>query len=142
VILVDANILIYAGVASTPQNARAKAWLDAQLSGTEAVGLPWQCLLANLRITTNRRAFPQAQGIGDAWRQVQDWLDCPRVWIPAPTGKHAQVLREVCEAGDARGDLVSDAHLAALAIEHGLTLCSNDRDFARFPRLRWTNPLD
>lgn len=140
-ILVDANMLIYAGVSATLQHARARQWLDEKLSGSAAVGLPWPSLLAFLRITTNRRAFTHPQRMSDAWGQVQHWLGAPPVWIPAPTPRHLEVMRALCDAGDVHGALVTDAHLAALAVEHGLTLCSADRDFARFPELRWVNPL-
>jgi toxin-antitoxin system PIN domain toxin len=141
VILIDANILIYAGVSSVPEHERARQWLDEQLSGPTPVGLPWHSLLAYLRITTNPRSVARPQRMKDAWRQVQDWLSSPPAWVPAPTERHAGLLRQLCESADVYGDLVPDAHLAALAMEHGLTVCSSDRDFARFPRLRWMNPL-
>ena len=140
-ILIDANLLIYAGVSSLPEHERAQHWLDAQLSGTAPVGLPWQSLLAFLRITTNPRVMARPQSIKDAWRQVEAWLGASPAWIPVPTSRHRDVLKDVLISGDARGDLVPDAELAALAIEHGLTLCSSDRDFARFPKLRWIDPL-
>jgi uncharacterized protein len=141
VILVDANLLIYAYVAGSPHHRRAQAWLDDQLCGTARVGLPWMCLLAFLRIVTNPRIYPRAEKIMDAWRQVADWLAQDPVWIPPPTERHARVLEELLDATSAHGNLVYDAHLAALAIEHGLLLCSADADFARFPRLRWHDPL-
>jgi len=140
-ILIDANLLIYAGVESVPEHERARAWLDHQLASVVRVGLPWQCLLAFLRITTKRGAFGHAQSIENAWRQVRAWLDQPAVWIPGPTARHSDILSGLLLGNRFSGDLVSDAHLAALAIEHGLTLCSNDHDFARFPNLRWINPL-
>ena len=140
-ILIDANLLIYAGVASAPEHARARTWLDEQLAGSTRVGLPWHSLLAFLRITTKRRNFASAQSTKDAWTQVRAWLDQPPVWIPQPTERHAEILETLLIESQASGDLVSDAHLAALAIEHGLTLCTNDRDFARFQKLRWMNPL-
>jgi uncharacterized protein len=141
VILVDANLLIYAHVASSPHHRRAQAWLDEQLGGVARVGLPWMCLLAFLRIVTNPRIYPRAESISDAWQQVVEWLGLETVWIPPPTDRHAQVLKELLDASGAHGNLVYDAHLAALAIEHGLVLCSADTDFARFPRLRWHDPL-
>jgi uncharacterized protein len=139
--LVDANLLIYAGVASVPEHERTRSWLDARLSGNGRVGLPWHCLLAYLRITTKRGAFAHAQPLEAAWSQIRDWLGQPSAWIPEPTERHADVLEDVLAGARASGDLVSDAHLAALAIEHGLTLCSADTDFARFPNLKWHNPL-
>jgi uncharacterized protein len=140
-ILLDSNILIYAAVSSMPEHERASAWLDEQLAGTARVGFPWLSLLAFLRITTKRGSFAHPQPIAHAWRQVRDWLDQPPAWIPMPTERHAEILQRLCVDASANGDLVSDAHLAALAIEYHLTLCSNDRDFARFPDLRWINPL-
>ncbi|HTT82653.1 MAG TPA: type II toxin-antitoxin system VapC family toxin [Rhizomicrobium sp.] len=140
-ILVDANLLIYAHVASAPQHDRARRWLDEQLDGPARVGLPWMCLLAFLRIVTNPRIYPRAERISDAWRQVSEWLALDTVWIPAPTERHARVLEQLLDVSGAHGNLVYDAHLAALAMEHGLVLCSADTDFARFPQLRWFNPL-
>jgi toxin-antitoxin system PIN domain toxin len=141
VILVDANLLVYAHVASFPQHDAANNWLDEQLNGTTRVGLPWPSLLAFLRLVTNPRVFERAEPITDAWAQVQAWLGCDPVWIPQPGEGHAGLLGEFLAVAGVQGNLVPDAHLAVLAIEHGLILCSTDSDFARFPRLRWTNPL-
>lgn len=141
-ILVDANILIYAYDLDAPQHERARTWFDAKLSGDEPVALPWACILAFVRIATNRRVFPLAKPVSEVWHQAREWLLCPPVWIPQPTERHADVLGELLSLPSMSGNLVTDAHLAALAIEHGLTLCSNDGDFARFPKLRWVNPLE
>lgn len=140
-ILVDANILIYTGVASFPQHERARSWFDEQVSKGVRVGLPWQCLLAYLRITTKRGNFHQTHSVKGAWSQIFAWLDQPSVWIPQPTERHVALLESLMDESQASGDLVSDAHLAVLAVEHGLTLCTNDRDFGRFPNLKWMNPL-
>lgn len=140
-ILLDANLLIYASMSAFPNNARARAWLDDRLSGHARVGIPWPSILTFLRVTTNARLFRPPLAIADAWRQVSDWLDCDVVWIPSPTDRHADILAGLLAGPGVHGDLVPDAHLAALAIEHGLELCTNDGDFARFPSLRWTNPL-
>lgn len=140
-ILVDANLLIYANVDSFPQHARARQWLDERLNGPAPVGLPWPSLLAFLRVSTNPRVFEQPARMTDAWRQVLDWLGCERTWIPQPTERHREVLGELLTAPGVQANLVQDAHLAALAVEHGLILCSSDGDFARFPGLRWENPL-
>ncbi len=140
-ILIDANLLIYASDSSLSQHERTRSWLDEQLSGTVPVGLPWQCLLAYLRITTNPRSISRPQKMSDAWTQVQDWLACEPAWTPEPSEHHRKTMRELCESASVFGDLVPDAHLAALALDHGLTLCSADKDFARFPTLRWFNPL-
>lgn len=140
-ILIDANLLVYARVAGGPQHDAARAWLDEQLGGTVAVGLPWPSLLAFVRLVTNPRIFEQPQTVSAAWKQVEEWLDCPPVWIPSPTERHRDVLALLLSGSAARGNLVPDAHLAALAIEHGLVLYSTDGDFARFPGLKWRNPL-
>ena len=140
-ILLDANLLIYAGVSSVPQHKQAREWLDEQLSGSARVGLPWLSLLAYLRITTNKRGFSHPQSVADAWRQVETWLQQPAVWIPEPTNEHVEVLGSLLSVAHAKSDMISDTHLAALAIEHGLILCSNDGDFSRFKKLRWINPL-
>ena len=123
-ILIDANLLLYAKVADYPQHLRAAAWLEARLNAPDRVGLPWPSLLAFLRLITNPRLFVRPIRLADAWVQVEELLALPPVWIPMPTA-----------------NLVPDAHLAALALEHDLTLCSSDQDFARFPGLRWENPL-
>jgi uncharacterized protein len=141
VILVDANILIYAHVSSFAQHAIARDWLDEQLSGSNRVGLPWASVLAFMRLVTNPRVFEQPEPTADAWRQVVQWLGCETVWIPQPTERHVEVLGGFLRLPGRQANLVPDAHLAALAMEHGLILCSADGDFARFPGLRWKNPL-
>ena len=140
-ISIDVNLLIYATSARAEQHQAAQDWLNAQLNGVSRVGLPWASLLGFLRIVTNRRAFSDALPMQAAWNQVEAWLRCDPVWIPQPTDRHIEVLGSLCAQSGMYGDLVSDAHLAALAIEHGLTLCSTDGDFARFRGLRWLNPL-
>jgi hypothetical protein len=140
-ILIDANLLIYAHVASFPQHPRARSWLDDRLSGTGAVGLPWASLLSFLRIVTNPRVFERPEPIAEAWRQVEAWLGVESVWTPSPGERHRAVLASLLAPGGLSATLVPDAHLAALAIEHGLELCSTDGDFARFSGLRWRNPL-
>ena len=140
-ILVDANLLIYAHVDSYPQHERARQWLDEQLNGYDPVGLPWNSLLAFLRLVTNPRVFEQPGTMIHAWSQVVAWLGCEPVRVPQPGDRHAEILGELLTGTGVHANLVPDAHLAALAIEHGLTLCSSDGDFARFPRLRWMNPL-
>jgi len=135
VILVDANVLIYAHVSSLAQHDSARDWLDQELNGPAPVGLPWASLLAFLRLVTNPRVFEHPEPIADAWRQVLAWLGCEPAWIPQPAERHAEVLGELLALPGVHANLVPDAHLAALAIEHGLTLCSTDGGFARFPRL-------
>lgn len=140
-ILVDANLLIYAHVDAFPQHERARRWLDERLNGAAPVGLPWPSLLGFLRVSTNPRVFQRPAAVSDAWRQVLAWLGCERAWIPQPTERHREVLGGLLTAPGVQANLVQDAHLAALAVEHGLILCSTDGDFARFSGLRWENPL-
>jgi toxin-antitoxin system PIN domain toxin len=141
VILVDANLLVYAQVADFDQHARARDWLDESLVGTAKVGLPWESLVAYMRLVTNPRVFPSPLPLADAMTQVRDWLARPAAWAPGPTDRHAEILAELVAPGGIRADLVHDAHLAAIAIGHGLTLMSNDGDFAQFRGLSWENPL-
>lgn len=140
-ILIDANLLLYAVDERNPHHEASREWLDGRLNGTARVGLPWPSLLAFVRIISNPRIYEHPITVRQAWSQAQEWLDCPSVWIPLPTDRHAEVLGELLGDHVERSELVPDAHLAALAIEHGLVLCSTDRDFARFPGLRWLNPL-
>lgn len=140
-ILLDANLLVYAHLASFQQHEAARPWLDAQLNGNSPVGLLWDSLLTFLRLVTNPRLFERPETILDAWKQVEDWLDCETVWIPEPTERHREVLGSLLGGSGIQANLVPDAHLAALVIEHGLILCSNDGDFGRFKNLRWQNPL-
>jgi uncharacterized protein len=141
VILVDTNLLLYAHVATFPEHNAARTWLDDRLSGTAPVGLPWPTLLGFVRLISNPRVFERPEPVARAWHQVEQWLDCPPAWIPHPTDQHRAVLASLLAHVGNPANLVPDAHLAALALEHGLILCSTDGDFARFPRLRWENPL-
>ena len=140
-ILVDANLLIYAYIKESPKHSASKEWFDSMLNGSARVGLPWPALLAFVRLITNPRIFSRAVSVEQAWNQVKAWLEQRPVWVPEATDRHSAVLDALFAAVSMRSDLVSDAHLAALAIEHGLTLCSTDDDFARFPGLSWKNPI-
>ena len=140
-ILIDANLLIYAHVNNFPQHFAAKSWLDQCLNASAPVGLPWPSLLGFLRIVTNPRIFDQPESTKDAWKQIKEWLDCPSAWIPRPEERHVEILEGLLVELNITANLVPDAHLAALAIEHGLILCSTDGDFGRFPNLKWENPL-
>ena len=140
-LLVDANLLIYAYNSAATQHRNARAWLDDQLTGTAPVGFPWSSLLAFLRVMTHPRLLARPVATPDAWQQILRWLSSPIAWIPQATERHAATLGPLLALPGIRGNLVHDADLAALAIEHGLILCSSDGDFARFPRLRWHNPL-
>jgi toxin-antitoxin system PIN domain toxin len=141
VILVDANLLVYAANQSAPEHDAARSWLDERLGGTARVGLPWPSLLAFVRLVSNPAILRNPVTPGDAWRQVLDWLACEAAWLPLPGDRHRELLGELLALPFVTSRLVPDAHLAALAIEHGLTLCTTDGDFARFPRLKWENPL-
>jgi toxin-antitoxin system PIN domain toxin len=141
VILIDANLLIYATDKSSPHHDAAFPWLKDQLEKTSRVGLPWASLLAFLRLTTNARVFARPLKLQDAWGQVEAWLAGANVWVPSPADNHRAILARMLESAGGGANLIPDAHLAALAVEHGLTLCSTDGDFARFRGLRWTNPL-
>jgi len=139
--LVDANILLYAVDTRSPFHPQAATWLSEQLNGARRVGFPWQSLVAFLRISTHPRASEKPLAAAIAARIVEDWLEPEIAWIPRPGPSHASVLTGLIRTYQLRGNLISDAHLAALAIEHGLTMCSADTDFARFAEVRWINPL-
>ena len=140
-ILVDASLLLYAANRSAPEHEVARSWLDARLSGTARVGLPWPSLVAFVRLASNPLVLQRPVPAATAWAQAAEWLTSPAAWVPTPTEKHAAVFAALCEPAWMTSRLVPDAHLAALAIEHGLTLCSSDGDFARFKDLSWENPL-
>ena len=140
-ILVDANLLVYAANRQAPEHHAARAWLDDHLNGTIRVGLPWASLLAFVRLVSNPAVVRRTVTPGEAWAQVEQWLSCDLVWTPVPTARHADVLKPLLRVPLMTSRLVPDADLAALAMEHGLTLCSTDGDFARFPGLKWENPL-
>ena len=139
--LVDANILLFAIDEGSPFHRASVRWLSDRLSGNRRVGLPWQSLGAFLRISTHPRAAAHPLSPDEAWAYVADWLATDVVWIPQPTERHADVLGSLVTTYQLRGNLVSDAQVAALAIEHGLTVCSADTDFARFAEIHWENPL-
>jgi hypothetical protein len=141
VILVDANILLYAEDQLNPLNAKARGWWDAQLSGTTPVYLCWDTIGAFVRISTNRRIFENPLAVDEAISRVQSWLDQPCVRIVAPTGRHWTVFKKMLLEGQAAANLVPDANLASLAVELGCELYSTDNDFSRFPGIRWKNPL-
>lgn len=140
-ILLDANLLLYAAVEGFEQHERARTWLDTRLSSSTRVGFPWTSLLAFVRIASNPRVFERPASVGEAWQRVTDWLDCTPAWIPEPSERHREILEGFMRRVVTTSKLVPDAHLAALAIEHGLTLCTTDGDFSRFPGLSLENPL-
>jgi toxin-antitoxin system PIN domain toxin len=141
VILVDANLLLYAYHPRAERHEASRTWLEAALSGPELVRFAWLTLWAFLRIATNPRAFERPLSIPEAEAAVGSWLAQPAAGILEPGERHWELLRDLMREGQTVGPLVMDAVLAALAVEHGATLCTTDRDFSRFPGLKWTNPL-
>ncbi|HLM84922.1 MAG TPA: type II toxin-antitoxin system VapC family toxin [Solirubrobacteraceae bacterium] len=139
--LPDVNIFLYAADETSPRHHAALAWVNEALSGSETVALAWATMLGFIRISTNPAAFAGALDPNTALDLVERWLAQPSVTIVNPTERHAAVLREMLTPLGTAGNLTSDAHLAALAIEHGATLCSCDNDFSRFAGLRWVDPL-
>jgi hypothetical protein len=142
VIVIDANLLIYSYDAASPHHLKSSTWVEQTLSSGEPVGLSWQTVSAFLRVVTNRRLPGKRVDLREALDAVQEWLQVPSVSILIPGEGHWAVLRRMILEGGASGPLVSDAQLAALTIEYGGVLYTADRDFARFPGLRWKNPVD
>lgn len=142
IVIPDTNILLYAYFAESPHHREAAAWLKELFNGTEAVGLAWQVLWGFLRIGTNPRVWNVPMPAGLACDLLREWLALPGVAPIEPGPRHQDLLKDLMERYGARGPLVSDAALAAIAIEHGATLASTDRDFSRFSGLRWIHPLE
>lgn len=140
-IVIDANLLIYSYDAASAHHLKSVAWTERTLSSAEPVGLSWQTVSAFLRVVTNRRLPGKRVGLREAADAVEEWLQHPSVRILIPGDGHWPLLRRMILEGEASGPLVSDAQLAALTIEYGGVLYTTDRDFARFPGLRWENPL-
>lgn len=138
---IDANLLLYAYNEDAAQHEKAKRWLEASLSSPELFGLSWQVITAFLRISTSPKAFPLPFGFTEATEIVEDWLMQPQVVILVPTDEHWKIFSRLILEGQTGGALMMDAHLAALAIEHGATLATTDRDFSRFSKLKTINPL-
>lgn len=138
----DVNVLLYGLDESSPNYTRIAPWLEGLLSGSEAVGLAWSVLIAVLRISTKSAVFGSPFTVDGALEVIEGWLALPNTLVLHPTERHAAILRGLLEPVGTAGNLTVDAHLAALAIEHGGEVCSADTDFARFKGLRWTNPLD
>ncbi len=139
--LVDANILLYAVDEESPFHAAARDWLQAALNGSRRVGIPWISLTAFVRIATHPRALREPLAPVGAWRFVDEWLDAPAAWVPGPGRGHRDILGRLIRDLDLRANLISDAVLAALCIEHGLQMVSADSDFARFTEVVWLNPV-
>jgi hypothetical protein len=141
VIVVDANLLIYSYDTASPDHRNARAWIERIFSEAELVGLPWQTVAAFLRVITNRRLAGFRITVEQAMQIVETWLEQPNVRLLAPGDDYWSVLKRMIVEGSASGSLISDAEMVALTIENGGVLYTADRDFARFPGLRWKNPL-
>ena len=140
-IVVDLNLLLYAVDRDAPNHAVSRRWLEATLSGSEPVGLSWSVLLGFLRLVTRPGILRRPLDSGSALDIVDAWITAPVTVIATPTAAHWGVLASLIRHAGTAGNLTTDAHLAALAIEHSATLCSADHDFLRFPGLRFLNPL-
>jgi toxin-antitoxin system PIN domain toxin len=141
VILLDTNLLLYAHNTSSKEHRATVSWIEEILGGQVPIGLSWDTILAFLRVSTTPRIFGEPLDVDVAAEIVSDWLRRPNVSIVSPTEQHWEIFSKLLPRSRVRGSLIMDAHLAALAIEHGATLCTNDRDFARFPGLRVEYPL-
>ncbi len=139
--LVDANILLYAVDSASRYHDRAREWLETVLNGDRPAGIPWSSIGAFLRIASHPRAARNPLDPGEAWKHVAAWLATPVAWVPPATERTAAILGRLVTEYGITGNLVPDGQLAALALEHGLTICSADSDFARFTEVRWENPL-
>ena len=138
---IDLNLLLYAVNANSPRHQSAHAWLERSLSSNELIGLPWVVLLGFLRISTNRRIYPNPLETEQAIGVVHCWLSLPNTRILTPGEGHWPILRSLLMETGTAANLTTDAHLATLAIETSSELLTTDTDFARFPHLRWSNPL-
>jgi toxin-antitoxin system PIN domain toxin len=139
--LPDVNLLLYAIDEDSPRFEQAAPWVAGLFGGTETVALAWAVALAFVRLTTKSQVMAQPFSVDDALDVVDGWLARPNVVVVHPTDRHAAVLRELLAPFGTGGNLSTDAHLAALSIEHGAELCSSDADFSRFPGVRWHDPL-
>ncbi len=140
-ILLDVNVLINAVNTDSPLHVTAKRWMEAKLHAGEKIAIPWAVLKGFVRITTNARIIPKPLTLDEALQTIEGWVSLSNVSILHPTDRHMEVFTSLCRASNATGNLITDAHLAALAVEHGIQLASSDADFARFPGLQWINPF-
>jgi hypothetical protein len=141
VIVVDINLLLYAHNAATPLHEPARRWWETTLNGEQLVGLPWVSVLGFVRLVTHPRILVTPLSPLHALERVEEWFELDTVRVLEPGPRHLAILRRLFAATGVGGELTTDTHLAAIAIEHQCELCSNDSDFSRFPGLRWVNPL-
>ena len=139
--LLDVNLLLYAIDEDSPRHEPARLWVETMFGGTETVALPWAVVLAFVRLTTKPQVMTQPFAVDEALDVVDGWLSRPNVVVVHPTDRHSDILRELLVPLGTGGNLTTDAHLAALSIEHGADLYSSDADFSRFPGVRWQDPL-
>jgi toxin-antitoxin system PIN domain toxin len=141
VIVPDINLLVYAYNSDARHHGRARTWWEASLSAPQPVGLPWAVMLGYLRLMTSRSVLIDPFLPAEAIAHIRSWLARPQVVVLGPGARHLDLIEQLMEEAQASGQLTTDVHLAALAIEHLSELCSNDSDFSRFPGLRWSDPL-
>lgn len=139
--ILDVNVLLYAIDSQSRAHEKCRLFIESALNGRARVGFPWPTILAFLRIATHPRVMTEPLSIDAAWSFIDDWLAAPVSWVPLPTAKHLATIRELTTKNALTGNLIPDAHLAAIALEHGVALVSCDTDFARFAGLTWINPL-
>ena len=140
-IVPDVNLLVHAHDSGSRRHGAARTWWEALMNASGSIGLPWAAILGFIRITTNPRILDDPLDVGGAIRRVRSWLAQPQTVLIHPGDRHADILFGLLDAAGTAGNLTTDAHLAALAIEHQAELHSTDSDMARFPGLRWVNPL-
>ena len=140
-VIVDANLLLYAHDEGALKHDAAKSWFERQLSGADTIGLTWLTITAFLRISTDHRIFKFPLHIDQASSVLDDWLGSPRIDIIHPATRHWRILKDLLKAGQAKGPLVMDAHLAAFAVEYDAVIATSDRDFSRFPDVRTIYPM-
>ena len=140
-ILPDINLLVYAHNLRAPRHERAKAWWENCLNGSEGVALAWVVILGFVRITTHPKVFPYPLAPAEALDRVAEWLSLPQIQVVEPSASHLGIWTALLKDVGTAGNLTTDSHLAALAIDRGLILHSTDADFGRFPGLKWKNPL-
>ena len=140
-IVPDVNLLLHAHDSQSRRHEAAREWWETSMNGTGSVGLPWVAILGFIRIATNSGILQNPLDVSGACARVRSWLSRPQTVLIHPGDRHADILFDLLAAAGSVGNLTTDAHLAALAIEHQAELHSTDADMARFPGLRWVNPL-